>query len=187
MKTIKENWVLVMISVLFVGFYFLSAKMDIYNQNTIKKIESEKDVLKSNVAIKEIEVKKLRTEKAEIVKDYGFDLAKYDKIIEYLQDSPQVIEKPVIRYRTKIITKTTPQIDLWHFSSDMYFDFSKYVKLDKEQDFKTDKIITDLKTINTKSEFQNSLKNTYIKKLKKKNKKTIIIAVLAVVGIFVFK
>ena len=90
MKFIKENWLIVIIVLMsIVIIYSFVIGMNTENDliKKIESIESEKDILKSEVAKKEIEIKKIRTQKAEIVKSYDFDLINKDKTIQELKDN----------------------------------------------------------------------------------------------------
>lgn len=177
-----------LIFVIIVLIYVIFASGNIAdNGNKINKLEKEKTALKKQVADKEIEVRKIRVEKDEIVKKYRFNIKTHSELIEDYENLSKVKRKVVIRYKTKIITKDTPQGELWTFGKNVYLDFSAYRKLDIKENLKTDKIIKDLKLINVKSEKIINYKDVYIKKLKKTKKKIIIGAVLTVLGILLIK
>ncbi len=184
---IKNNWLLLAIIVIVMLLYIFVHNHFVDVNKKVGELEKEKTALKKQVADKEIEIRKIRVEKDEIVKKYHFSTIKHSKLIEDYENLNKVKQKTIIQYKTKIITKDTPQDELWTFGKNVYLDFSAYRKLDIKENLKTDKIIKDLKLINVKSEKIINYKDVYIKKLKKTKKKIIIGAVLTVLGILLIK
>ena len=155
MKIIKDNWLILIVLLIIIGLIYIginSKNEESDLQKQLDKIESEKVILKKEIAIKEAEVKKIRLEKIKVATLKNFEIENKDKTIEDLQNSPKIVIKEKIRYKTKIVTKYTPQRQLWNFSLNLHNDFQKYIKLDLSEQIKTDKIIKDLKLVNIKSE-----------------------------------
>jgi len=204
MKIIKDVLPVTLFAIVIIvlGYFIISTgDRNETNQNTIKKIESEKDVLKSNVAGLEIEVKKnkiivkkIQTEKDSIAEAWNLDKVNNAKIVNSLQNRLKIKRKVRIIYKDKEIKETDSQGRLFNFGTNAYFSLLNYRSEDLKERIKNKSIISGLefslngyKTINLKSEKIIGIQDIHIKKLNKRNKKVIIIAALTVIGIFVFK
>lgn len=144
MKFIKNNWLLIILIITIILYFNLKPFGINDLQSKIDLIEIEKDDLKKGIAKNEEKIKKIRMNKELILKDYN-------KLLSDSQIKPPSTVKTIyidkVKYVEKIVYK-----ELWTFSLSLRNEFDEYIKKDIKEQAETDKIISDLKLVNIKSE-----------------------------------
>jgi hypothetical protein len=177
MKLLKNHWLLILL-LLAIGLYFLFQKDNSPDyQAKIREIESEKIILKKELANTVIERDKIRKSKDDILKDYEFRLV--NSKIMLLEASRKLTgkRKTKIVYRDRVITKTSPVAKIWDFSLNLHSDFENYVKFDLAEREKSDEALRKCFDLNLKSENIIGIQTLQIKGLKKKAKKYKLISI----------
>jgi Ca2+/Na+ antiporter len=175
-----KNVIILLLILCLIYIFFVSENSEKYKRK-INNINKKKVELKTEILKLKKNIVKIRKEKGIIIEKYKFELEKKAK---------NGIQKPKIKivYKDRYITINTPKSKIWEFSLTLHNDFETYVKLDKIETKKHDKILKKCLKLNKKSEQIIEIQNKNIKRLKKAKKKIVIIAILtAIAGIIALK